>query len=121
MNNTEMCSIGNELIDTVRDVFPKEAEIETFMDGSQLSFVCSVYWKLGNDANRPNKPSKIILIIISYETINDVNYKQRKQEVQNKFKHFIETQYNNFNPDHQSPREKAPPNETWAITTNILL
>jgi hypothetical protein len=84
MDDEKIHAIGNELIDSIRDIFPKESKIESFMDGSRLSFVCSLYWKLGNDASRPNKPSKIILIIISYEAIEDSNYEQRQQVVKDK-------------------------------------
>jgi len=121
MNRGKVRATGNELIDSVRDVFPNGSEIETLMDGSRLSFVCSICWKLRTDLARPNKPSKIILIEIPYEVIEDSNYNENKLKVNAKFKKFIVTKYEDFNPDHNEPRDKSPPNEIWVVFSNILL
>lgn len=120
MNDKELLAIGNELISSMNGIFPPEANFETFLDHSRLSFACSIYWKLGNDRNRPNKPSKIIIILISYEAIEDSNYQKRDREVQDKFRSFIDAKYKTFNPDHNEPREKSPPNEEWIVVSNIL-
>ena len=121
MDNDSLRAIGDELIGSIRGVFPNGAEIETCMDGSRLSFVCTVYWKLGDDISRPNKPSKIILIIISYEAIEDSDYHQHEQAVKDKLREFIKTKYKDFNPNHNEPRENSPPNEEWIVVSNILL
>ena len=120
MNNQQLVSIGNELITSVKGIFPQNAEFECHYDSTRLAFVCTVYWKLNNDDRRPNKPSRIIVIVVSSESIEDSGYEKRKSIVHERFKTFIQAKYNQFTPNHDEPYGKPPPTEEWLIDNNLL-
>lgn len=118
LNNQQMLFIGNELIAAVKNIFPQHAEFESRY--SSWAFESTIFWKLNNSANRPNKPSRIILIIIPKEAIMDANYEQRKLAVHEQFKKYIQSRYDKFNPNHEEAPDQAPPVEKWLITHDIL-
>lgn len=120
MNNHQLLVIGDELIASVKELFPKHAEFNSQIDHSKHAYICSIYWKLNNDKDRPNKPSRIILVTISREAIEDSDYENRKQIIQERFKAVIAAKYKSFNPEHDIPRYQSPPTEEWLIENNSL-
>jgi len=121
MNNNQLLSIGDKLIASVKELFPKHAEFNSWVDHSRSAYVCNISWKLNNDVNRPNKPSRIILVIISREAIEDCNYENREQIIKEKFKDIIQKKYKSFDPDHDVSRYQSPPTEEWFVDSNILI
>lgn len=120
MNDCELLVIGDELITSVKELFPKHAEFNSWIDHSKWAYICNVCWKLNNDKNRPNKPSRIILVNIPREAIEDSNYENRKQILQERFKAIIQEKYKSFNPEHNIPRYQSPPTEEWLVNNNTL-
>jgi hypothetical protein len=120
MNDRQLLAISDELIAFVKELFPKHAEFNSWMDHSKWAYICNICWKLNSDKDRPNKPSRIILVIISREAIEDSNYENRKQIVQEKFKAIIQEKYKLFNADHDIPRYQSPPTEEWLVDSNSL-
>jgi len=111
MNTQKILSIGSNLINTVKKIFPQHAEYE--LGGDSNGFYCLIDWKLHNDKIRPNKRSRIIKIIISTEALDDYNDSslQLQQSSQtNLYKH-INSKYRKFNPDHNVPKGREAPVE----------
>ena len=112
----------NQLIDLIKGIFPGQANFYTWYDSSKLSCLCRISWKLNDDSKRPNKTSKIILLIISQEAIDDYRDSTplKQQEAQKFFKNFIQNKYNQFDPNHDVPKNQSPPTEEWLVTTEHI-
>jgi len=121
MNDHQLLDVCEQLIAVIKDLFPEHAEFNSWIDHSRYACISRISWKLNNDENRPNKLSRIILVIIPCESIEDSDYKNRKQIVQERFKSFIQKKYVKFNPDHDVSRYKPPPTEEWLIDNDGCL
>lgn len=121
MNHKEIISIGDELINAVKGVFPKNAEIESRFDGDRRAYVCTVYSKINNDKTRPNKPSRIIVIIIDRDSILDADYVNRKTIIIEKFSVFIRAKYEQYEPDHNVPSSLSPPIDEWYVDSEVFI
>ncbi len=119
MEHQELCA---QFVDLIKDVFPNHAEFNTWCDGSRMSCICRICWKLNDDKSRPNKPSKIILIVISHEALDDYNdgSTNEQQDAQERFKEFIKKKYSNFDPNHDTPKYQTPPTEEWLVITSLI-
>lgn len=120
MDETKWLSIGDKLVESVKEKFPSHAEYSSIIDHRRYGYLANIHWKLNNDKNRPNKPSRIILIVISGEAIEDSDYDKRHAVVQERFQKFINEKVKHFNPEHDEPYGKAPPIEEWIVDTGLL-
>src|SRR5690606_24396629 len=100
MDKSEIIKIGDDLIESVKDIFPADAEYDSRFDGMRGGYVSRINWKLNNDETRPNKPARIILIIISEEAVDDSDYWNHRLDVQQKFYKEIKQRYVSFVPVH---------------------
>lgn len=86
-------------------------------------YSASVFWKLNNDPDRPNKRSKTIAIIISRESIEDIDEMpaEMKNTALNKLADIIKNKLSTFDPSHDTPYNEPGPVEKWVITLGMLL
>lgn len=120
MDEQKWLSIGDELINSVKDQFPSHAVFSSTVDHLRHSYAANIYWKLGNDRARPNKPSRIIQVIISGEAIDDSQYDSRRDNMRERFVKYITSKNNQFNPEHDEPYGKSPPVEEWLVDNTVL-
>lgn len=120
MNQEKWKAIGDELLESIKDMFPPHAEFSSIVDHGRYSYLANIHWKLNNDNKRPNKPSRIILIVISGEALEDSDYNNRSNLVQERFKKFICDKVKHHNAEHDEPYGDAPPVEEWLVDTRLL-
>lgn len=113
-------SASTTVVDEIMKCMPKDAEKSQVQHGSCLAL--SIYWKLKNDPERPNKYSKTIVILIPKELIDDFpNYPSNMQQsALTKLASYISNQLKAFDPNHNAPRYIQPPTEKWVITIEDL-
>ncbi len=120
MDQGKWKAIGDQLLDSIKDMFPLHAEYSSIIDHGRYGYLANIHWKLNNDINRPNKSSRIILIVILGEALEDSDYDHRSNLVQERFKRFISDKLKHHNAEHDEPYGKAPPIDEW-IVDNICL
>ncbi len=107
-------AIQNHLVDIIRPLFPENAEFKLNSDNQ-----VTIFWKLGNDEDRPNKRSKIIRLNISREFMEDYDAANEniKQEMETKFSGGVSQKLANFDPDHNAPYGDGTlePEEIWVV------
>jgi hypothetical protein len=104
----------NQLIESIKDIFPKHAKLRCNYDGHRTCYICLIDWKL----NRLNKRSKLIRIVITEEALDDYSdsLPAKQKEAQKFFKKHIESKYKQFDPNHE---DQIQPND-WLVTTDII-
>jgi hypothetical protein len=79
-------------------------------------------WRLGTDAQRPNKRSRLVRILISQEALED--YARGNDGVRlasdSRFSAWLHRQLQSFDPDHDTPPGIEPPAVTWPVSTRVL-
>jgi hypothetical protein len=105
----------DELVESIKNIFPDNAEYETQYRG--LQWICKVRWKLNNDHSRPNKLSTELRIIIPSENIDDYKNKstERKEKSKIKLQQTIKNKYVDFDPEPNLMSEQQPPNEDSVV------
>src|SRR5471030_2667196 len=85
------------------------------MSGASGVITYTLSWPLLNDPNRPNKQSKTIAIRFGVETMQDLSNMGEQQLGSNvgRLLGYIEERMQGFDPDHDNPRDVAPPVEEW--------
>lgn len=120
MDEQKWLSIGDELINSVKDQFPSHAEFSSIVNPLRHSFVANIHWKLGNDRARPNKSSRIMQVIISDEVIDDSQYDSCQVNVKERFVKYITSKNNQFNLEHDEQYGNSPPVEEWLVDNAVL-
>lgn len=109
------------LIETILSQMPLHAE-KYITEAGGGNFALSIYWKLNNDPQRPNKYSRTIAIIIARELLEDFDgYPSDVQESSlSKVRSFISSKLKQFDPDHNHPRWAPEPIEKWTLSIDDL-
>ena len=115
--NNELRNHWNSLL---QPVFPAGTKFDVDLNTSD--FRAEVRWKVGTDPDRPNKMSKTIFIIVPGETENDYANKNdaRRQSDDMKLLGFVESNFDNHNPDYDSLKGVQPPEVKWVAGSNVL-
>jgi hypothetical protein len=108
--------IIEQIINEIKFIFPENAE---FRDVKGIPENLVIDWKLGNDANRPNKRSIPIYLALSEEYVDDYNdgNDRIKARMIISAANFIQEQSINFNPEHNSPHGQPLIPVKWIVPT----
>lgn len=115
-------SFQDRIYQIVKETMPSEAAITLTSRNDEFYF--SVYWKLNDDSDRPNKISKIIVICVTHEAVD--SFKGLKvgtdQEVAySRVANYLSKMLAAFDPRHNSPKyPPGPPEERWCITDMLI-
>ena len=101
-------------------VFPDGTDFD--IDANTSDFRAKVRWKVGTDPDRPNKMSKTIFIIVSAEAASSYANKNdaQRQADDGKLRDFVEANLARHDPDHDTPKEVAPPAVEWIAGSSVL-
>jgi hypothetical protein len=108
-------SVNNTIIAEIMKHMPTDAE--KIVSESLGDYTLSIFWKLKNDSERPNKYSKTITIFIPRELIDDFSSYpvSMQQPALAKLNTYISNKLSNFNPDHDVPKYGHSPVEKWDL------
>ena len=84
-------------------------------------FVATVSWPLPIE-DRPNRRSKTINLVITREALClylEKDESRRKQD-EHKVTEWIQKQLQQFDANHEAPRDQLPPQVDWIIGTEVL-
>ena len=111
----------NEIELIIRQVVPKQAEIEELPSSGFNFLIYRVCWNLGDDPARPHKKSKMISVEVPYEMIQDLpNMPATKRaQVSGRVLEFLASKYAVFEPSHNVGRDKSQPVERWIIPPDV--
>lgn len=106
-------SFKNAIQKAIQDSAPQNAIISTY--GDALTF--EVYWPL-SDPLRPNKTSKLLRISLSTEV--EADFKGTPDDAYRCLLPYLKEAFANFDPHHDSNKNKRVPEETWVIDNQIF-
>lgn len=109
------------VIEVLARLLPEDSVIRQRTSGG--SVLISADWPLHTDPARPNKSSREITVEVTREAIQDFTTLPAPDEPQAKrrIERFVRSRLSAFEPNHNAPRSKPPPTETWVIDTETIL
>ncbi len=112
--------IADHLSEIVTNTFHRKADIRRQDESGDLRFM--INWRLVTSHGRPGKRSKLIELRISREAVADYGKGSERQQAaaDEKLASHLKSWLKDFDPDHDSPAEAAPPREQWVVTTEML-
>ena len=111
---------ADRILQVVKTVMPANAIVQVVPGTAHLNI--GVSWRLNNDPARPHKMSRTIRILVSHEAAQDFEVLSAANQTATyaRVRNFLSHNLANFDPDHNAPRDTAPPVETWVIGTDLL-
>jgi hypothetical protein len=114
-------SFKEQIIQAIKDSMPPNAEIRVSDDIH--NFIVGISWKIEDDSKRLYKMSKTILICVSYEAAQAFASVSAADQgaAYKRVTSFLSSKLATFDPNHNAPRNEAPPVEQWVISSNVVL